>query len=146
MDNLFAAQQDFTVIDSRTLAEAKVDGGALVHGQLRWHVLVLPGVDTLPQAAWENLARFVRHGGVVIALGALPMNSETEFPSPTVQSLARNVFGAVTTGYSVKSGWRGHLSAGRHRGFVAHFTGRGVGAQRDCSRGALAGAGHAPPH
>jgi len=103
MDNLFAAQQDFTVIDSRTLAEAKVDGGALVHGQLRWHVLVLPGVDTLPQAAWENLARFVRHGGVVIALGALPMNSETEFPSPTVESLARNVFGAVTTGYSVKS-------------------------------------------
>ena len=91
------------MIDSRTLAEAKVDGGALVHGQLRWHVLVLPGVDTLPQAAWENLARFVRHGGVVIALGALPMNSETEFPSPTVESLARNVFGAVTTGYSVKS-------------------------------------------
>ena len=31
------------------------------------------------------------------------MNSETEFPSPTVESLARNVFGAVTTGYSVKS-------------------------------------------
>ena len=49
------AQRDFTVIDSRTLAEARVESGALVHGNLRWRVVVLPGVDTLPQAAWENL-------------------------------------------------------------------------------------------
>ena len=92
-DSLFASQRDFTFVDGRALAEAKVDSGALVHGPLRWRVIVLPGADTLPLAAWENLARFVRSGGVVIALGALPLNSETEFPSPKVQALAKEIFG-----------------------------------------------------
>ena len=93
MDSLWASQRDFTVVDSRTLANAKVDAGALVHGKLRWRVVILPGVDTLPKAAWENLERFVRTGGVVIALGALPVNTETEFPSSEIQSLGRKMFG-----------------------------------------------------
>ena len=95
MESLFAAQRDFTVIDSRTLAEAKVADGALIHGQLRWRVLVLPGVDTLPQAAWENLARFVRQGGVVLTLGARPENSERDFPSRKVKSLGNSIFGVA---------------------------------------------------
>jgi hypothetical protein len=81
-------------VDARTLAEAKVEGGVLVHGQLRWRVVVLPCADTLPLAAWENLARFWREGGVVISLGALPANSETEFPSARVQALSKEIFGA----------------------------------------------------
>ncbi len=92
-ESLFAARRDFTFVDGRTLAEAKVDSGALAHGKLRWRVVILPGADTLPLAAWENLARFVAGGGVVIALGALPENSETEFPSARVQALARQSFG-----------------------------------------------------
>ena len=94
MESLFAAQREFTVVDSRTLAEAPVDQGALVHGSLRWRVVVLPGVDTLPLRAWANLARFVRRGGVVIALGARPANSEAEFPSRPVQRLAAEIFGS----------------------------------------------------
>lgn len=93
-DSLFTAPRDFTYVDSRALTEAKVQAGALVHGQLRWRVVVLPGADTLPLAAWENLARFVRGGGVVIALGALPANSEKDFPSARVQRLAKEMFGA----------------------------------------------------
>jgi hypothetical protein len=100
-DSLFAAQRDFTVVDSRTLTEAKVDGGALVHGKLRWRALILPGTDTLPRAAWENLARFVRSGGVVIALGALPRNSETEFPSSRIQALGQKMFGEAKAEPSV---------------------------------------------
>ncbi len=94
-DALFASQRDFTFVDGRALAEAKVQSGALVHGDLRWRIVVLPAADTLPLAAWENLARFVRSGGVVIALGALPANSETEFPSARVQALAKETFGAT---------------------------------------------------
>jgi hypothetical protein len=94
-ESLFACHRDFTIIDSRTLAESKVDAGVLVHGQLRWRAVVLPGIDTLPGAAWENLERFVRSGGVVIALRALPMNSETEFPSPKIRSLGRKMFGVA---------------------------------------------------
>ena len=99
-ESLFASQRDFTFIDSRALEEAAVESSRLLHGRLRWHVIVLPCVDTLPLAAWENLAKFVRQGGVVIALGALPVNSESEFPSPRVQALARAIFGEDDTGSS----------------------------------------------
>jgi hypothetical protein len=99
-ESLFASQRDFTFIDSRALREATVESSALVHGRLRWRVIVLPGVDTLPLAAWENLAKFVRQGGAVIALGALPANSESEFPSARVQALAKEIFGQSGAGSS----------------------------------------------
>jgi len=92
-ESLFVSQRDFAFVDSRALTEAKVQTGELVHGQLRWRVVVLPGTDTLPLAAWENLARFVRSGGVVIGLGAMPANSESEFPSARVRELAKEIFG-----------------------------------------------------
>lgn len=95
LEDLFVAQRDFTLVDSRALADAGVKPGTLVHGDLQWRVVVLPATDTLPQAAWQNLVRFVRSGGVLIALGAMPRNSETEFPSPSVLSLARELFGEM---------------------------------------------------
>lgn len=95
-ESLYAASRDFTFIDSRTVAEGKVDKGALAYGNLRWRVLILPCVDTLPMKAWENLARFVRTGGIAIALSALPANSETEFPSPRVLQIGAEIFGSDT--------------------------------------------------
>ncbi len=96
LDGLFQNQRDFTIVDGRTLAESQIEADALVHGPLRWRVVVLPGVDTLPRAAWENLARFVKQGGVVVALGALPVNSEAEFPCAQVQALSQDLFGAAS--------------------------------------------------
>ncbi|MGC8642743.1 MAG: glycosyl hydrolase, partial [Isosphaeraceae bacterium] len=96
MDSLFHARRDFTIVDARALSEAKVTGGTLTHGKLRWRVVVLPGADTLPLAAWENLAHFVREGGVLISLGSLPSSSDTEFPSPPVQTLASEIFSPST--------------------------------------------------
>jgi hypothetical protein len=93
LEDLFAAQRDFTVVDSRALLDATVRAGALVHGPLRWRVVVLPATDTLPLAVWKKLAAFVDGGGVLIALGALPRNSEREFPSARVQTMARRWFG-----------------------------------------------------
>ncbi|MCX8090904.1 MAG: glycosyl hydrolase [Verrucomicrobiae bacterium] len=89
LEDLFAAQRDFTIVDSRALRDAKVQTGALVHGELRWRVVVLPAADTLPLAAWKQLAQFVDGGGALILLGARPRNSEREFPSPQVQRIAR---------------------------------------------------------
>ena len=91
---LYAANRDFTYVDSRALTEAKVQGDALVNGRLRWRVVVLPATDTLPLVAWENLAAFWRAGGVVAVIGARPANSEKEFPSPRVRALACEIFGA----------------------------------------------------
>jgi len=102
-DSLFASQRDFTVVDSRALAEARVEAGALIHGQLQWRVLLLPETDTLPEATWDNLVRFVHSGGVVVALGALPANNESEFPSAKVQALARELFSSERSVPSLKA-------------------------------------------
>ena len=94
IETLFAAGRDFTFVDGRALAEAKVRDGALTHGAFRWRVVILPGADTLPLAAWKNLDRFVTGGGVLVAVGSLPANSESEFPSPRVASMAQAIFGS----------------------------------------------------
>lgn len=98
---LFAAGRDFSYVDSRAIAEARVKGDALVHGDLRWRVLVLPAADTLPGEAWERAESFWRKGGIVIAIGARPANSERAFPSPAVQSMARELFGDGSAPFSV---------------------------------------------
>lgn len=90
---LYEANRDFTFVDGRTLAQAQVEGGVLRHRKLTWRVVILPGADTLPLAAWENLARFWRQGGAVIAVAALPAHSESEFPCRHVQALAEEMFG-----------------------------------------------------
>ncbi len=95
-DSLFAAGRDFTYVDSRALAEAKVENSTLAHGKLRWRAVILPGADTLPRQAWDNLSRFVQAGGVLVSLGSLPANSDTEFPSARVTTFARQNFGEVT--------------------------------------------------
>ncbi|NIA15865.1 MAG: hypothetical protein GWP08_17515, partial [Nitrospiraceae bacterium] len=92
-DQLFTEGRDFTYVDAQALVDSEVQGGVLVHGDLSWQVLVMPRVDTLPMSAWERVATFWRAGGAVVALGALPANSETDFPSAQVQRLAEEIFG-----------------------------------------------------
>jgi len=99
-EELFANRRDFTFIDSRTLAEGDAADGTLTYRGLAWRAVVLPRVDTLPLKAWENLARFWRGGGVVVAVGAMPANSESEFPAASVEKLAREIF-ADASGPSV---------------------------------------------
>ena len=91
--DLYLSRRDFTHVDARTLAEARVEAGALCFRDLRWRVVILPDTDTLPLAAWENLEHFYRGGGRVIALTALPANSETEFPSSRVREIGGALFG-----------------------------------------------------
>jgi hypothetical protein len=110
-ESLFNSQRDFTFVDSRALTEAKADSTALVHGPSRWRIVILPGADTLPFAAWQKLARFVRQGGILIALGALPANSESEFPSARVQALAKEIFGEGKDSVSPVDGPRSHVNA-----------------------------------
>lgn len=92
-DVLYSANRDFTYVDTRALSDARVKGDTLKHGNLWWRVLVLPATDSMPLKAWEAVAGFWRKGGVVIAVGALPTNSEKEWPSPRVQAIGREIFG-----------------------------------------------------
>jgi hypothetical protein len=92
---LYAANRDFTYVDARALCEAQVADDTLVHGDLSWRVLVLPAADTLPREAWETVAAFWRQGGVVIAIGTRPRNSDAEFPAPQVEAIAHEMFGTA---------------------------------------------------
>lgn len=110
LDSLFENRRDVSIIDSLTLAEARVEDGALVQGRFRWPVVILPAVDTLPLAAWRNLERFVERGGLVLALGATPANGDTEFPSPAVLRLARRLFAGPRDEAYVTSVDQGHTA------------------------------------
>jgi len=92
-DSLFAAGRDFCYVDERALAEAAVRAGSLANGDLAWNIVILPCADTLPMKAWRNLERFVSSGGVLISIGAVPRNCETEFPSARVQQIGSSIFG-----------------------------------------------------
>lgn len=92
-DRLYAHCREFSHIDTRTLVEAKVTQDELRYGNLAFSVLVLPDTDTLPAAAWRNLEKFWANGGVVIAAGSLPLNSEHEFPSKAAKSIGERIFG-----------------------------------------------------
>ncbi|MCF7733987.1 MAG: hypothetical protein K9N23_20040 [Akkermansiaceae bacterium] len=79
-------------MDARALGEATVKARELWHGASSWKILVLPRTDTLPLAAWQVVRRFWEAGGAVAAVGAAPRNSESEFPSPTVEAMFAEMF------------------------------------------------------
>lgn len=95
---LYEEGRDFTILDGQAIADARVHSGRLDLNGLSWRVIVLPGVDTLPLEAWRNLERFWRDGGVVVAVGALSANSESEFPSAAVQTIRDRIFGEGASG------------------------------------------------
>ncbi len=105
---LFETGRDYCFVDTKGLLESKVEGDRLVHGKLAWKVIILPGVETLPQAAWDVLAAFVQGGGTVIAGGPRPRNTDQAFPAPAVQTLERAC-----------SGTRPRAGLGRRAGSLA---------------------------
>lgn len=87
---LFSERREFAIIDARTIAGAKADGGELSLGDLKCQAIILPGVDTLDPRAWESLIRFCESGGIVVALGALPQHA---FPTDdALLARARDLF------------------------------------------------------
>lgn len=45
---------EFSYLDSRGVEESEVEGGWLVHGDLRWDVLILPGVERCRSRLWTG--------------------------------------------------------------------------------------------
>lgn len=87
-DHLFDNQWEFSYLDSRAIEESVVTvDGMLMHGDLKWQAVILPGVTTLSEKAMERLLKFVKAGGNVIFLKCEPLNSLTEFPSGQIRRL-----------------------------------------------------------
>lgn len=83
-DALYAASRSFLIVDSDSLVKAKIEKDELVFGKNRWKAVVLPRAKVLPVEVAEKLSAFKRAGGCVVATGARPESSTTEFPSAAV--------------------------------------------------------------
>lgn len=83
---------EYTHLDAQAIVESNVEKDILVHNKLRFKVLVLPYVSTLPQAAWKQLETFVKQGGKIIAIEEKPVNSEINFPDTQVQQTFEKLF------------------------------------------------------
>lgn len=91
-DHLYTHQWEFSYIDVKALTDSKISKGRLCHGSLNWDVLILPGVETIPQCAMETIHSFAKAGGKILAFDALPENSPDGFPSERIKSVTDNVF------------------------------------------------------
>jgi hypothetical protein len=89
---MFSKRWEYLYVDTRAIIDSRVEGGELVHGNLRWKVIVLPAVTTLPEEAWARLGDFARAGGRIIALEMMPENSDIRFPDPDLKQRAEEIF------------------------------------------------------
>lgn len=128
-DLLYVKRHEFSHIDTRTLIAAKVDNAELRFNNLAFSVVILPDTDTLPEDAWRKLELFWERGGVVIAVGALPLNSGTDFPSKTAIAIGRRIFGTAAESRGIWSPLRQNFVEKQKadgRGWVANSKG-GIG-------------------
>lgn len=88
---LYRNRWEYSIIDSKAIADARVKNGKLIHQQLQWKAIILPSVNTLSLAACRRLRNFVGQGGLVIAIDELPVNSEFNFPDPEVIGLSEEM-------------------------------------------------------
>jgi hypothetical protein len=64
---------NFDGFDDQLLAlRGKVDGASLAFGDVRYHAVVLAGVERMPLATLRSLDAFARGGGILIATRRLP--------------------------------------------------------------------------
>ena len=91
---LFKGGRAWMFADAPSLAAAEVaPGPVLTTKDLSWRVIVLPGVDTLPEEAMLKLRAFWMAGGTIVAFGAVPVNSTRRFPSEGMTAISREMFG-----------------------------------------------------
>ena len=67
--SLYEAGRCYMIVDADALAAARIEGGELVHGKLRWKVVALPASTRLDPAIRAKLDAFRRAGGHVVDAG-----------------------------------------------------------------------------
>jgi hypothetical protein len=70
--DLLQHQIEYDIIDERSLAQARVEGGKLVIGKLQYDVLVIPPMDTIRFASVERILQYAEQGGAVFAHSLQP--------------------------------------------------------------------------
>jgi hypothetical protein len=88
---------NFDFVDDGLLAShGKVADHALVFGDSRYRVVVMPNVTRIPLASLQQLSDFANRGGIVIAVGSTPSQSPgyraTEADHQAVRDLSARLF------------------------------------------------------
>ena len=96
---LMANGYDFDLINDDVLQHRTTfDGGALCVRDLRYRVLVLPDVETIPLESLERIAAYAESGGTVVALERVPAHStglrDAAAQDAAVQALSEKLFDA----------------------------------------------------
>lgn len=123
-DALYKSQYEFTYLDNIALSACEAEAGKLIHGEMSWKALVLPGVTTLNSKAARVVEAFWRSGGTVISLGELPVNTERSFPCPELQALSAAMFDVKGSGngYWIEDDVAAELPAVLDRAFLKNVT------------------------
>lgn len=82
---------DYDFIDYHSLQKAEVTRGALAVAGEQYRVLILPDAKAFHQETWEKIEKFGRKGGLVIAVGGLPVatSRKGEGDSQFIRALGR---------------------------------------------------------
>ena len=100
---LLENQIDYDIIDERSLADARIEDGRLVLGQLAYDLLVLPPMDTIRTQSMENILQLVDGGGSVLAHPLFPRYAaegpdRDRFVKASVEKIiAKGAFGGIST-------------------------------------------------
>jgi hypothetical protein len=92
--HLYSQGIDFDFMDFESLARARVQDKELRVAGERYRVLILPSMQAVRFSTMQKAAEFVRAGGIVIAIGDLPLASERAGRDDAeLDALVREVFG-----------------------------------------------------
>ena len=88
---------NFDFFDDQLLeSRGRVEGNELVFGDVRYRIVILPGVERIPPATMRKLAQFARSGGILVATRRLPQLAPgykaTEQETRFVRETARQLF------------------------------------------------------
>jgi hypothetical protein len=106
---LVDAGYNFDLFDDGAFEQTgRIDKGALVLGQNRYRVVILPNVETISPEAYRRLEEFARGGGIVIATRQIPARdpgfNATREGHDQVKAISRRLFeGPSALGHFVEN-------------------------------------------
>jgi hypothetical protein len=104
-----------------------IDDGAIERVGIPYRVLILPGVERIPLAAYRKIADYVRKGGVVIATRRLPALApglaDAENDTPRIVEISRTLADHVVTddsklGAALRSALAPDVATSQEIGFI----------------------------
>ncbi len=98
---IFAAGYNVDFFDDDSFRQVgKIDNGSLVLGKNKYHVIILPNVETIPIDTYRKFEEFARANGVLIATKSTPSQAPGFRATPEdhqqVAGISRELFAAAT--------------------------------------------------